>query len=351
MGLNLASLLTESVVEHADAPAIRLGDVELTYAALDESSARTGRSAACEGHAAGRPRRGDAAQRPRVPDRLLRRPAGRRSRRAYERPPQAARDRLLSRRLGGRDASRLARLLRRGMRRSGGCRSRVDRSRAGRLRRGAERVRARHGAGRHGGGRHRRDPLHLGDDRQAEGRRADPRQPPPQRRDLLADHGRGRTGRRRPRRPAALPLLRSVGRYERHAARRRLPHPDPQIRPGRDPGDHGTRRGHPFLRGPDDVRRPAPPPRARGLRHLGPVQVHHRRRLDAGRGPARLRRRLRRGRPRGLRPLGDLPGRLLGPSRHGAQGRARSGRRSRGSRCGSSTRTTTRSSRARSARS
>jgi long-chain acyl-CoA synthetase len=40
MGLNLASILTESAAEHPDQAAIRLGDVELTYAALDEASAR-----------------------------------------------------------------------------------------------------------------------------------------------------------------------------------------------------------------------------------------------------------------------------------------------------------------------
>jgi long-chain acyl-CoA synthetase len=40
MGLNLASTLTESAAAHADRPAIRLGDVELTYGALDDLSAR-----------------------------------------------------------------------------------------------------------------------------------------------------------------------------------------------------------------------------------------------------------------------------------------------------------------------
>jgi long-chain acyl-CoA synthetase len=40
MGLNLASILAESAARHPDAPAIRLGEVELSYAALDEASAR-----------------------------------------------------------------------------------------------------------------------------------------------------------------------------------------------------------------------------------------------------------------------------------------------------------------------
>ena len=40
MGLNLASILTESAARMPDGPAIRLGDVELTYAELDDRSAR-----------------------------------------------------------------------------------------------------------------------------------------------------------------------------------------------------------------------------------------------------------------------------------------------------------------------
>src|ERR1700710_952334 len=40
MGLNLASIVTESAAKVPDLPAIRLGDAELTYAALDELSAR-----------------------------------------------------------------------------------------------------------------------------------------------------------------------------------------------------------------------------------------------------------------------------------------------------------------------
>ena len=40
MGTNLASLLTESVERSPEAPAVRLGDVELSYAELDERSAR-----------------------------------------------------------------------------------------------------------------------------------------------------------------------------------------------------------------------------------------------------------------------------------------------------------------------
>ena len=77
MGLNLASILTESAAEHPDAPAIRLGDDELTYGALDDASARLATLLREKGHRAGRPGRRDAAQRARVPGRLLRRAAGR----------------------------------------------------------------------------------------------------------------------------------------------------------------------------------------------------------------------------------------------------------------------------------
>ena len=40
MGLNLASLLTESAARAPESPAVRLGEAELTFAGLDESSAR-----------------------------------------------------------------------------------------------------------------------------------------------------------------------------------------------------------------------------------------------------------------------------------------------------------------------
>ena len=78
-----------------------------------------------------RPGRGDAAERARVPDRLLRRAARRRDRRPDERPAQAARDRLLPRGLRREAAARLAGVLRRGRRRLRRRRGRADRGRAG----------------------------------------------------------------------------------------------------------------------------------------------------------------------------------------------------------------------------
>src|SRR6478752_3088432 len=40
MGLNLASILTESAARFPERPAVRLGEVETTYAELDDRSAR-----------------------------------------------------------------------------------------------------------------------------------------------------------------------------------------------------------------------------------------------------------------------------------------------------------------------
>ena len=49
MGLNLASILTESAEKFPDAPAIRLGEDELTYGALDDASARLATLLAAKG--------------------------------------------------------------------------------------------------------------------------------------------------------------------------------------------------------------------------------------------------------------------------------------------------------------
>ena len=49
MGLNLASILTESAERFPDAPAIRLGEDELTYGALDERLRPAGDPARREG--------------------------------------------------------------------------------------------------------------------------------------------------------------------------------------------------------------------------------------------------------------------------------------------------------------
>ena len=51
MGLNLASIVTESAARVPDAPAIRLGDDELTYAEPRRAQRPPGDAAAREGHA------------------------------------------------------------------------------------------------------------------------------------------------------------------------------------------------------------------------------------------------------------------------------------------------------------
>ena len=49
MGLNLASIVTESAARTPAAVAVRLGDAELTYAELDDRSARLARCCARRG--------------------------------------------------------------------------------------------------------------------------------------------------------------------------------------------------------------------------------------------------------------------------------------------------------------
>ena len=73
-------------------------------------------------------------------------------------------------------------------------------------------------------------------------------------------------------------------------------------------------------------------PDKRQLRHVQPRGVRVGRRGHARRADARLRGGLRLQGARGLRPVGDVTGRLVQPPRQGAQGRARSARRSRASR-------------------
>ena len=105
-------------------------------------------------------------------------------------------------------------------------------------------------------GRHRGDPLHLGD-RQAEGRRADHAN---LRATPTSPAARVRVASRR-RRLGALPLFHSFGQtVSRNAyAGRRDSHPGAEIRPGEALATMSAT-GHPLLRGADDVRGAAPPP-------------------------------------------------------------------------------------------
>ena len=88
MSANLATILTETAERFGDRIAMKLDDLELNYALLDEASARIAGELKAARPAARRPRRDHAAERPVLPGRLLRRPAGRRRRRADERAAQ-----------------------------------------------------------------------------------------------------------------------------------------------------------------------------------------------------------------------------------------------------------------------
>ena len=104
-----------------------------------------------------------------------------------------------------------------------------------RARTGGRRADRRGGAAR--GRRHGRDPLHVGNDRHPEGRRADPLQPQAQRRRVdRAVHDR--RGRRHPRRAAAVSRVRPDVRAEHRDRRGRLPDVDPAVRSGQGAGDH-----------------------------------------------------------------------------------------------------------------
>ena len=129
------------------------------------------------------------------------------------------------------------------------------------------------GAGRlHGraarGRRHRGDPLHLGHDRHAEGRRAHARQPARQHRGGHRAAAADRHGRRDPRRAAAVSLLRADLRAQREHRRRRLPDADPALRARQGARDHRARRGDRLRGRADDVLRDAQRPRPRHLRHV-----------------------------------------------------------------------------------
>jgi long-chain acyl-CoA synthetase len=73
--------------------------------------------------------------------------------------------------------------------------------------------------------------------------------------------------------------------------------------------------------GSDDVRRDAAPPGPRQRRYLIPADLHLRRRRDAAGDHAGIRADLRMHDPGSLRAVGDLPYRVLQPSRPGTQAR------------------------------
>ena len=197
------------------APAITLDDIVIGYGMLAQGAARVAGWLQELGVQPG-DRVGVDAQRPVLPDRLLRGPAGRRRRRADERAaegrarsPSSCRDSgpgpcspgTASPRRPARAPRRPARSSSASTRRSSSARSGPRAGRRGRARRRG----------------HRGHPLHLGHDRHAEGRRADPRQPAratPRSRGRPVDIGADDVvlgG------AAAVPLVRPDGRHERRA--------------------------------------------------------------------------------------------------------------------------------------
>src|SRR6266511_4414269 len=130
---NLALNLIEASRMYADKPAIRLDDYVLTYAALDEASARAARLLRARGVAPGDRGGHHAAQRGGVRRHLLRRAARGRHRGPDESAAAGARGRVLRRRLGRAPAARLAPGGRRGRPGGEGGRRRDRRGRARRV--------------------------------------------------------------------------------------------------------------------------------------------------------------------------------------------------------------------------
>ena len=87
---------------------------------------------------------------------------------------------------------------------------------------------------------------------------------------------------------------------------------------------HRPRQGHRLRGRPDDVRRDAARRGPRVLRRLEPAHLHLGRLRDAGRGDEEVREDLRLHRARGLRALRDLAGRLVQPARTSSASPARS---------------------------
>ena len=179
---NLANGLVEAARAHDGRPALRLGDATVSFAEFDEASARVAAMLRGRGTAAGRPGRDHAAQRAGVSADLLRGVAGRRRGRADEPAAEVAGGGLLPGRLRRAADLRLHRVRRGGRegRRRG--RRRVRRGHPGGVRADPGGRDAGHRVDRARAGGHRGDPLHVGHHRQAEGRRADPRQPGEERR-------------------------------------------------------------------------------------------------------------------------------------------------------------------------
>ena len=121
MSENLAGILTDTAERHGDLTAFQLDDIELTYAALDETSARIAALLRATASEAGDRVGLMLPNVPYFPASLLRDPARGRGRRADERAAQGPRGHLLPRGPGRQGRLRMVRLRRRrrGGRRAG----------------------------------------------------------------------------------------------------------------------------------------------------------------------------------------------------------------------------------------
>ena len=318
--MNLAENLSLSAASTPDAPAVRLDDVVLSYAALDGASARVAGLLAAKGVGPG-DRVGIML--PNVPQFLivyygiLRLGVGRGP---DERAAQGPRDGVLPEEPGRQDRVRVGRVRRACAQRRGRGGRGVHRGRARRLRADAGRRRAAGGGRRARRVRHRRDPLHLGHDGRAEGRRAQPPQPRAQLRgrDRAVRHRRRE---RHARLAAAVSQLRADLRDERHDSRRRLPDADPPLRSGQGAAGHRARRRQRVRGRADDVRCDPQPPERGQHRRLVAESVRMRRGVAAGRaGPARVPSRVRQGRPHARRARHRRPHLGLGQVLAGRRG-------------------------------
>ena len=354
MSDNLAGILTSTAERHGDRTAFKLDDIELSYTQLDCAAARDRAPAGGEGGRARRPRGADAPERALLPRDLLRRSCA-----------PAAVVVPMNVLLKGREVELLPRATPARSCCSPGTTSprpprpgpseagaetharQAGRVRAarGRLQRRARRRRARRR-------RHRGDPLHERDHRPAQGRRADPRQPAAQLRGTVArfaeiDENEVLLG--------ALPLFHSFGQtctMNSAVGAGAMRDDAAALRSREGARDHRARQGHRLPGRAHDVQRDA-------ARQTAPTPPTCRRCACCMSGGAAIPVELIRGfeekfgcdDPRGLRALGDLAGRLVQPSRQGAQGGLDRHAASRAWRCRSGTTTATRCRRARWARS
>ena len=227
---NLALDLREAAQMYPDRPAVRLDDTVLSYAQLDDLSARAAGWLRARGLRPGDP---VGIMLPNVPQFPVFYYGVLRAGGAVVPMNPLLKAREVAHYLGDSGASLVLAwetAARRGRRRAaagagavrGDHRRRDPRPRSPRWPRSPEVAAARRR-------RHRGDPVHLGHHRHPEGRGADARQHAPQRLGHRHHAARPRPGRRGDGLPAAVPQLRADLRAERRGAVRRLPDADPPV--------------------------------------------------------------------------------------------------------------------------